>query len=161
MVRQRKIVDATALCPGTAGICIFDRSKAPPISVDLRWSPLFISKSSFEHPHFFHFIQNLQNLSQDFPGLPIFSPIPGALFFCLATAFAAQRPRSWCGNWAAPWWRSCWWRRCSWWWRWRTQISGGFSDGKKWGFHLMVYICWGLVWTSFFWHHNYFWHWKI
>jgi hypothetical protein len=25
----------------------------------------------------------------------------------------------------------------------------------------MVYICWGLVWTSFFWHHNYFWHWKI
>lgn len=81
MVRQRKIVDATALCPGTAGICIFDRSKAPPISVDLRWSPLFISKSSFEHPHFFHFIQNLQNLSQDFPGLPIFSPSPVPFFF--------------------------------------------------------------------------------
>ena len=143
MVRQRKIVDATALCPGTAGICISDRSKAPPISVDLHWSPsisvdlrcssqkaalnILISSISFKISKIY------PKISQVFPFFP---PSPVPFFFCSATAtFAAQRPRSWCGNWAAPWWRSCWWRRCSWWWRWRTQISGGFSDGKTWGFH--------------------------
>lgn len=75
MVRQRKIVDATALCPGTAGICIFDRSKAPPISVDLRCSSqkaalnILISSISFKISKIY------PKISQVFPFFPP-SPVP-------------------------------------------------------------------------------------
>ena len=56
-----------------------------------------------------------------FLDFPIFCSHPRSPFFRFRRSLTK---RSWCGSWAAPWWRSCWWRRCSWWWRWRNWWDG-------------------------------------